>query len=521
MFSPLAFPDGAMFYELVTHQPPASHLALSPFDLYREPLALIAVADGAEISNAAFSERHTSGRTIEENNIRSLDQELEDLRDRYPKMLAHRVLIFDYMPSEENQVPIPEGIMTVPPAEHHKRTTMKTVMCDISALVLAEMTTLAKSFEGWSFIDSPGHTSSGRQANGSSLAGEESAGPARRNSQYALPTGTRSSSASGLADRSHVRMSMPPVPSKGGTFGSGGSTPVRPSTPSGNRSGLSNPPTTFDDIAGVGGVDPGSPEQNTILGRPDLAEGFRTQSQDRISVQGFGPGGLNDRWRTKGKCRVQIVVGSLYLQAGLWSSAVKELSEAAAVAKSINDHVWHGKALELLVIGLTLLGWAGLEFQVPNALLPPPEKGTALVTLLEEAETKCSKQPRWLRQLQVYLPDLLERIIGIYSRISAEHLPPLPLSEALIRFAKQLAAIHIADGEHGAQSLEMIVPGTAPERLLTSSPTFTITPPRTQIVASLFRAFPASVSELLTTIDRIATLSGIASVLGVLGLQRK
>ncbi|KAK3359242.1 TRAPP II complex [Lasiosphaeria hispida] len=517
MFSPLAFPDGAMFYELITHQPPPSHLALSPFDLYREPLALIAVADGSEISNVVFSKRQSGARTVEETNIRGLYQELEDLRDRYPKILAHHVLIFDYVP-KENPIPIPEGIMTIPPAEHHKRTTMKTVMCDISALVLAEMTTLAKSFEGMSYIDSPGSSSSG--VNGPSMAGDEPPGLARRNSQFSLPTGVRSSSASGL-DRSHVRMSMPPAPSKGGAFGSSGSTPVRPSTPVSSRSGLSNPPTTFDDISGVAhGSGPGSPEQQTPA-RPDTAEGIRSQSQERVSVQGFGPGGLNERWRNKGKCRVQVVLGSLYLQAGRWSNAVKELSEAAAVAKSINDHLWHGKALELMVISLLLLGRAGIEFQIPTALMPPPEKGTGVLTAIQEAEARLPKQSRWLRHLQVYLPDLLERIIGLYSRVSAEHLPPLPLSEAVIRFCKVLAALHVADGELGPESIEMMVTGKAPGKTLTSSPRFNIIPPRTQVVASLFRAFPASASELLTTVDRIVILSGIASVLGSLGLQRK
>ncbi|KAK1760757.1 hypothetical protein QBC47DRAFT_334670 [Echria macrotheca] len=520
MFSPLAFPDGAMFYELITHQPPPSHLALSPFDLYREPLVLIAITDGSELASTVFSKRMSSGRTVEENNIRCLYQELEDLRDRYPKILVHQVLIFDYVPSKEKPVSIPEGLITIPPAEQHKRTTMKTVMCDISRLVLAEMTTLAKSFEGMSFIDSPGNAS-GRHGNSSTIGGEEPAGLSRRNSQYALPTGHRSSSTSGIPDRSHVRMSMPPVPSKGGVFGSGGSTPNRPSTPVTNRSGLSNPPTTFEQISGVAnGSEPTSPEQTTPA-RPDTAEGFRTQSQDRISVQGFGPGGLNDRWRTKGKCRVQIVLGSLYLQAGRWSNAVKELTEAATVAKSINDHVWHGKALELITISLLLLGWAGLEFQVPTILHPPVEKGSNVQTQLQEAEARNPRQSRWLRHLQVFLPDLLERIIGLYSRISAEHLPPLPLSEALIRFCKILTALHVNDGELGQKSIDMIVFGKLPEKRLTTSPRFNIIPPRTQVVASLFRAMPASASELLTTTDRIVILSGIASVLGVLGLERK
>ncbi|KAK4168944.1 TRAPP II complex [Cladorrhinum sp. PSN259] len=512
MFSPLAFPAGAMFYELLTHHPPPSHIALSPFDLYREPLAVIAVADGVELGKGVFNKRHSgaAGRTIEETNIRTLDQELECLRDRFPKALAHQVLIFDYLPSEENPVPIPEGIVTIPPAELLKRTTIKTVMCDISSLILAEMTTLAKSVEGMSYIDSPGHTSSREMAAADAVG--------RRNSQFALPV-NRSSSTSGLADRGHVRMSMPPVPSKGEPFGSSNSTPVRSPTPVSENKPLPNPPLyTFDSIIGPAS-DAGSDRPG--LGRSDTNDGFRTQSQDRVAVQGFGSGGMNDKLRSKGRCRVQIVIGSLYLQAGLWSNALKELSEGATIAKSINDHLWHGKALELCLISLLLLGWAEVEFQIPTALLPAHEKGTPIATALQEAEARDPKQPRWLRSLQVYMPDLLDRILGLYSRITAEHLPPLPFSEAVIRFCRMLTALHIANGKLGPESFEMMVIGSPPVKPLTTIPRFTIAPTRTQIVSTLFKAFPASASELLTTVDRIVILSGIASVLGLLGFQRK
>ena len=518
MFTPLAFPDGAMFYELMTHLPPPSHLALSPFDLYREPLALLAVADGSEMDNVVFSKRQSGGRTNQEANIRTLYQELEGLRDRYPRVLVHQVLIFDYSPVKENPIPIPEGIVTIPPEKQLKRTTIKTVMCDVSSLVLAEMTTLAKSFEGMTFIDSPGHSSGIRQLGGT--FGEDVKGLSRRNSQFALPTGSRAASTGGL-DRSHARMSMPPVPFRGSPFGSSSSTPARPSTPVNGRSGLSNPPTTLEDVAGRNSdSNPASPERISAS-RPDIVDNFRTQSQDRVSVQGFGPGSPDDRFRVKGKSRIQIVLGSLYLQAGRWSDALKELCEGAAVAKSGNDHIWHGKALELSLVCLLLLGWAGLEFQVPNIMLPPPEKGNALSKAMDDAEARHPKQKKWLRSLQVYMPELVERIIGLYSRISAENLPPLPLSEAIIRFSRMLTAIHVAHGELGPEALEMMVMGVAPSKPLTTSPRFTILPTRTQIVSLLFRAFPASASELLTTIDRIVILSGIASVLGVLGFQRK
>ncbi|KAK8031450.1 hypothetical protein PG990_001184 [Apiospora arundinis] len=117
-FSPLAFPDGAIFYDLVTHVPPPSHLALSPFDLYREPLVIIAIADGAELEKETFNKRQSANghapSTVEQN-IRSLYQELEYLRDSHGKALAHHVLIFDYVPPEDAEITIPEGVKTVPP----------------------------------------------------------------------------------------------------------------------------------------------------------------------------------------------------------------------------------------------------------------------------------------------------------------------------------------------------------------------------------------------------------------------
>ncbi|KAI1776376.1 Trs120-domain-containing protein [Hypoxylon cercidicola] len=521
MFSPLAFPDGAMFYDLLTHVPPPSHLALAPFELFREPLALIAIADGHELENVAFSKRQSANGyapTMAERNIRTLYQELEELRDTYPNLLTHQVLIFDYEPHINNTIPIPEGIQTIPPVENSKRTTIKTIMCDISSLLLAEMTTLAKSFEGMSSIDSPGQAPTRPGLNG--WASDDANPAARRNSQYAVSTVTRSASTSGAPDRSQARMSMP-VPFKSLPFGSGNSTPsARPTTPV--RSGLSNPPTTFEDIASANGssTDVTSSEQGATS-RPSSAGGKKAPNHDKISVQGFGPGGLNERWRNKGRGRVMILVGSLYLQAGRWTDALKELIEGATIAKSINDHLWHGKALELITICLLLLGWIGVEFQVPTVCLPANDKSISSISKGPTAEEGDPDQPKHLRSLQTLLPDLLERIIGLYSRISGEQLPPLPLSESVIRFCSLLTALHLCEGKLDKTSLESIVFGKWPTKPLNTSPRLTISPPRAQIANLLFKAFPSSAPELLTTVDRAIILSGIASVLGSLGFHRK
>ncbi|OTB07744.1 hypothetical protein M426DRAFT_317640 [Hypoxylon sp. CI-4A] len=522
MFSPLAFPNGAMFYDLIAYVPPPSHLALVPFELFREPLALIAIADGRELENVAFSKRQSaSAPTMAERNVRTLYQELEDLRDAYPKVLAHQVLVFDYAPDIEQTIPIPEGIKTIPPIENSKRTTIKTIMCDISSLILAEMTTLAKSFEGMTAIDSPGQAPSRPGVNGLSSWTSDDANPvARRNSQYAVSGVTRSASTSGAGDRNQARMSMP-VPFKSLPFGPNNSNPsARPTTPV--RSGLSNPPTTFDGIASKNGsqTDLTSPEIQ-IGPRPGSSSGTKSKDQDKVSVQGFGPGGMNERWRNKSRGRALILIGSLYLQAGRWTDALKELIEGATVAKSINDHLWHGKSLELITICLLLLGWIGVEFQVPMVCLPPNDKTISSISKGPEIVEGIPDQPKYLRSFQAILPELLERIVGLYSRISGEQLPPLPLSESIIRFSSLLTILHLYEGRLDKKSLEAIILGKLPTKPLTTSPRLSITPSRAHITNLLFKAFPSSAPELLTTVDRAIILSGIASILGSLGFHRK
>lgn len=518
MFSPLAFPAGAIFYELLTHFPPPSHLAISPFELFREPLAVIAVADGKELKKEAIGKRNSLSErapTLVEQNVRSLYQELEDMRDNYAKALVHQVLIFDYEGPEGHEITMPEGIIAVPPAEKCKRTTMKGIMADVSSLLLAEMTTLAKSIEGTNFIDSPGQFSS-RPTGGSVWTADETNGHVRRNSQFA-PQVTRSNSATGFgdkADRSHVRMSMPPVPFKSSPSILNHTNSPRPSTPS----ALSNAPTTFEDMAGLSDSGRTTPEPGHP--GPGTAEGLRTLSQERVSVQGFGSGGPNDRWRLKGKARGVIVVGSLYLQAGRWTDALRELIEGASMARSINDHIWHGKALELITLCLLLLAWGGLEFQIPVVCYPAQDKAPVDAGL-KDVENMDPNQPQHLRNLQVIIPDLLDRIVGLYTKVASESLPPLPLSEAIIRFCKVLSALHLADGALGDASLRTIVLGELPEKPLTTCPRLTVKPSRQQIVSLAFRAFPAAAPELLTTIDRVSILSGVASVLGPLGQHRK
>ncbi|KAI9049565.1 hypothetical protein LZ554_006592 [Drepanopeziza brunnea f. sp. 'monogermtubi'] len=522
MFSPLAFSTGMIVYDLTTFYPPQSHVTLSPFEIYREPLVIVAIADGAELDHVSDRGNRKSlngngvHRTAQtDHNLRELYQDLEDLRDRYPKALVHQILLFDHVP--ETGTALPEGLVAVPPPEQCRRTTMKTIMCDITSMLLAEMTTLAKSLQVLPTIESPSQSQLSRQSNGPWQAQADLL--SRRNSQMTLPSESRAGSRAGSADRSHVRMSMPVQQLQRAESDS--------STTLGRSRGASNGsarPTTFDDIVGSSAQDLKS-FQKALPSRFAGGDTIRDGSQDRVSVQGFGSNSVSERSRNKGKGRISTVIGSLYMTAGRWPDALKELTEGASIAKNNLDHLWHAKALDNILVTMLMLAWAGLDFQIPQICYVSADKAPSTPNPHDQRGSANNRLVA-LRNLEALLPELLDRILNIYTRATnntGEAMPQFPFSETAIRFSKLLSAIHLARGTLNDDVLQLIVldtPFKTPASLV--PPRLYIQPTRTEIMTTLFRAFPASASpESLQLVDRTLVLSGIASVLGSLGLQRK
>ena len=344
MFSPLAFPTGLMLYDLTLSLPAGSQSTLAPFELFREPMIVVGIVDGLESSDAAFG---------------GLPQELDEMRDRFPKALVRQVLVFDHS-SDRPSRPPSDGIVTVPAPERSKTTTIKTIMCDFASLLLAEFTTFAKSLQGLPSIESPRSADNPRMSNGFGPGYSSHSDPWGPNNP---PTLTRSQSGtmSPAADKAQYRMSMPaqlPSSSDGSSGAIAGarskSPPSRAETP---------PPTTLDDVAG-GTRPPHRTSLANAASRSSAAGARRDSSHDRISVHGFGSGSLSERARNKGKGRIGLVIGAIYLNAGRWGDAVRELVESATIARANNDHLWHAKALENIVVGLLMFAWAGMDFQV-------------------------------------------------------------------------------------------------------------------------------------------------------------
>lgn len=266
---------------------------------------------------------------------------------------------------------LPPETIFVPPASLLKTTTMKTIMCDMTATLLAEMTTLARSIQALPTIASPA-AQSGSLANTPSWANSDhlTTQSSRRNSQ--TPSASRSESPQPGAHKDAHRMSMPVLPSTSG----GPLTLDDPRAASPSTQGTRTPPTTFDEISGVNATN-ASQQTTSNSSKPSTAT--KDTASDRVSIHGFGSGGVSERARNKGRGRVSIVVGTLYMCAGQWQEAMRELTEGATRARAFSDHLWQAKALEHIMVCMLLFAWSGMDFQVGTSfsererILTPPD----------------------------------------------------------------------------------------------------------------------------------------------------
>lgn len=359
MFSPLAFPTGSVLYDLSTSSPSPSHLALAPFELYREPLILLAVSDGLDVDEETGLEPGQSfegDESVQVSPIRHdalvgiFSRGLEKMQLGFPKALFHQILIFN---CDTTKLRLPDGVLMVPSPQRSNFTTIKTLMCDMTSNLLAEMTTLAKSLQALPTLESP------KQLRGSTLLNGYGPNLAARlglNSTSSRPLSagetSRSSSPSNKLTSTTHHMSIPTQRSSAPHSRSETPSSRNSSVPAATRA----PPTTFDDIAGNSVLAQSSYPSNENLRRP--------VSQDRVSMHGFGVGSIGERERNKGKGRVGVVIGSLYLLAGRWPDAIRELVESATIAKNNSDHLWHAKALDHILVCLLMCAWAGMDFQV-------------------------------------------------------------------------------------------------------------------------------------------------------------
>jgi hypothetical protein len=291
---------------------------------------ILAIADGAELYGGTNRNGVESGngKSPEPEGLDQLQQELGLLKEKNPRALVHQLLIFDYdgVGKISNG---PDNILWIPSPQASKATTMKTVLCDITSILLSEMDEFAKTIQSIPTIESPKASSWG---------------PHRGPDLRRRPT-----------DKLFHRMTMPAqLPAN---------TNSTPETPQSSSQSSPNPedhetPTTFDEITRSIQL---ANRSSTTLGKPSSVPSSKEHSRDRMSVSGLS---ATDRTKNRIKGRSGVVTGTLFLQAGRWPDALKELVEAASNARAGSDYVWHAKALESILLCLLMFAWAGMDFQV-------------------------------------------------------------------------------------------------------------------------------------------------------------
>ncbi|KAJ5437280.1 TRAPP II complex [Penicillium cf. griseofulvum] len=483
MFSPLAFPTGLILYDLSFSVPPTSHLELFPFELYREPLVIIAIADGSELpESTGDGQNHLSPEGLDQ-----LLEELDAVKERNPRALVHQLLVFDHH-GLDKITNGPDNVLWVPPPQVSKATTMKTVLCDITSVLLSEMDGFAKTIQSIPSIESPKASSWG---------------PHRNPELRPRPV-----------DRLLNRMTLPAQ---------------LPSSPNGTRDGTplssnaSSPapsdhetPTTFDEITRAIHL-----SSRTNSGRSPSISSPKEHSRDRMSVSGMS---ATDRTKNRIKGRAGVIIGTLFLLAGRWPDALKELTEAVNNARASSDYIWHAKALETILLCLLMFGWAGMDFQIPSVLYPVADKSSKPS---RDSTTPSSAGNRVisLHNLANLLPDLSNNILNLYTRaanITDEPLPQLVFSETVIRLARLMVSARVRDGALDDNALKHIVMNEHLIPLLQLElPRGTVLLRKSEIANFLYRALPLAPGAGLPATDAVPIIVGVVAVLNILDLPRK
>ena len=352
MFSPVAFPTGMILYDLLVASSPVSHSFLVPFEIYRETLCVIGIADGSTRLGSRYQHNgdarpkgplanSASGSPIEKDAFTDLLEEVVALKEQHPSALLHQIFLFNY---NNVDAKLPVSIVPVPSLSQSKTTTMRTLMCDFTSLLLEEMTSYAKSLQALPNVETPKPVKVDRpgsdyyENDSTKKPGSFGSVTSRLDSGY-----SRSSSPGIGSGKSQHRASMPANGYTGSDFASMNGR-IQSSS---SREG-STPPVTFDEMRDASNATPSRP-----LSRDSMS-----------TATGFGSGTLGERARNKAKGRIGILTGSLYLLAGRWPDAIKELSESASIARANSDHVWQAKALDYILVCLLMCAWAGMDFEV-------------------------------------------------------------------------------------------------------------------------------------------------------------
>jgi hypothetical protein len=139
---------------------------------------------------------------------------------------------------------------------------------------------------------------------------------------------------------------------------------------------------------------------------------------------------------------------------------MESISEGATSAIDNQDHLWHGKAMESLLLCMVLLSWSNMAYTVPQICRSLPNRsglfGSSVTSTAEGS----------LKTLAQLIPPLTETILELYAKVSnldlGGSLQDL-LREARVRHVNLLVLIKSAGSVMNKHTLDRIVLGVGPE----------------------------------------------------------
>ena len=479
LLSPAKFERGCLLLHYSTSGVGEATLHLSPYEIFREPLLVIGVGKGL-------------GDGGEEEGRKELKAATDYMRERHPRVV-HRCLL-SLREDEDNTGKLMANVTTIEKSHQAGDPSLVKAMRTVAVRFLRELSTYVQALQASPSIPTPGQTSRSQQ---------------------------RASWMREVENRSSARnVTSPPPPGEDG--------PSRPPSRS-----LTSPATSFDQM-------PNSNSTVNALSRSDSnrAKNGRGSSQDRVSVQGFGTNMSTEKAKRRGKARVGIVVGSIYMMAGMWNEAFQRLVENSNQSRTLHDQLWYAKGLENIIVCQLLQAWKGVGFQVPILCQQAIEK-----SISKQAAQRFSTGPPTdpasnggisemsTKKLSEMLPDLVRQIVVLYrSSEGTLELPPLVVCEATVRLCKLLAMLHDGTGNLERTTLDQIVKGSnigSPDHSHPRSSSFKSSSlqgsrllSKSAIAEVLVTATPAN-EDTIAISEQLTILGGIASVYSILHMDRK
>ena len=516
-YSPLAFSEGTVLYDLTTAVPPASQAAFAPFELFRQPLLVIAITDAQEYQDgsddAMSSEEDAAHQMSGKNALVEVQNAVDSLGDQLPQSLATVLVAMDCSEPEKARW-LACNAICVPQTMDSTSTTTKTAMCDVTSKFLAELAVYGNDVKGWTNVPTPTVsqptmpklTPSQRHVSDRQVSLQ---GQSPRRDDSPRPDSIHRAAAGGGVPRDYSS----PV-------SSAASSP-RPESPA----VMAGPAHLHNDVATSTNTE-GLWRSNSKYGP---VETERSTSRSVFPVSSSQANA--DRERNIGKTRVGIVLGSLYLMAGRWPDAWRELLEHTARARALGDWLWHAKGLENVFACMLVIGWAGFDFQIPamshtgserSSSVPFADATKDLSTTLGPQDPISATQT--LRKLGSLLPEIAVTILRYHDRaglLNGESVHQVMFSETVLRLCRVLAVVASDRSQIGSRLMGPELSSLTLEALAGAPGTKLLSGfSKVTVAETLFRAYPGPLIGL-SLIEKTSVLAGIASVLSLLGLERK